>query len=114
MPRWQRAYVIAMCALIGAPFAYAIHDWALWPSLIYLPVRGELVTVAPPDAVAIRYFGAVLWGIGGLASGALVGAAVCAIVRRPVSDRVLHLLGAWAITAIALAGGYWTWTTWPR
>ncbi len=113
MPRWQRAYVIATCALIGAALAYAACDWGHWPTLTYLPLRGELGMQAPAGAVAMTYWGYVLWGLGGLASGALVGAGLCAIARKPWPVLALQLFGAWAITAILLAGCYFTWNLWP-
>ncbi len=113
LPRWQRAFAIATCAIIRAAFAYATSDWARWPTLAYLPVRGEWTMHAPPGAIAITYLGIVAWGIGGAAIGALVGAGMCALARKPLSDRVILLLGAWAITAILLAGGYFTWSLWP-
>ena len=113
MPRWQRAYVVATCALIGGAFAYAACDWGRWPRLTYLPLSGELTLSPPPGALAITYLGVVAWGFGGLVCGALVGAGLCAIVKRTWPDRVLLLFGAWAITAILLAGGYYTWNLWP-
>ncbi|MDB4958039.1 MAG: hypothetical protein JWO36_5608 [Myxococcales bacterium] len=113
MPRWQRAYVIAMCALIAGAFAYAACDWGLWPRLTYLPLSEELVMKAPAGALSVTYYGIVAWGAGGFAVGALVGAALCAIVRKPWPDRVLQLFGAWAITAVLLAGSYFTWSVWP-
>lgn len=112
MPRDQRAYVIATCAIIGAAFAYAACEWGRWPKLIYLPLRGEL-TVQPPQAITIGYLGIVLWGLGGLALGAVTGALLCRLVPRPWPDRALHLFGAWAITAVLLAGSYYTWGLWP-
>jgi hypothetical protein len=112
MSRGQRAYVIAMCAIIGGAFAYAAVDWGHWPHLIYLPLSGELVT-APTTAVSIHYVGFVLWGIGGACSGALVGVALCRLTRRPWPAHVYQLFGAWAITAILLAGSYYTWGLWP-
>jgi len=113
MPRWQKAYVIATCALIAAVFAYAASDWGQWPRLTYLPLTGELTLHPPPGAIAITYLGTVAWGLGGAAVGALIGVALCAATRKPWPDRALHLLGAWAITAILLAGGYFTWSLWP-
>src|SRR5438270_12195701 len=47
MPRWQRAYTIAMCALIGAAFAYAACEWARWPRLTYFPVTGSWAIARP-------------------------------------------------------------------
>jgi hypothetical protein len=113
MPRWQRAYVIAACAVIGGAFAYAACDWGQWPRLAYLPLSGELTFHAPAGAIAITYPGVVAWGLGGAACGALVGAALCAIVRKAWPERALLLVGAWAITAILLAGAYYTWSLWP-
>ena len=112
MPRWQRAYVIAACALIGGALAYALCSWSSWPRLSYLPLEGRW-TLHPGNALAINYPGMLAWGLGGAASGALVGAAACAIWRRPLPARALQLAGAWAITAILLAGLYFTWTLWP-
>lgn len=113
MPAWQRAYIIATCAIIGGAFAYAANDWGHWPKLIYRPLTGDLAMSAPPGAITIGYFGIIAWGLGGAAVGSLVGAMLCAIVKKPWPDRVLHLFGAWSITAIVLAGSYYTWNLWP-
>jgi hypothetical protein len=113
MPRWQRAYLVATCAVITAAFAYAACDWGHWPRLTYLPVTGDFVWHAPTGAIAMTYLGTVLWGLGGAALGAMIGSLVCAVVRRPLSDRWILLFGAWAITAIVLAGCYFTWSLWP-
>ena len=55
------------------------------------------------------YPGIVLWGVGGAACGALVGVGRVPAGRKPWPDRALQLFGGWAITAIALAGAYYTW-----
>lgn len=113
MPRAHRAYVIAMCAIIGAAFAYAACEWGQWPRLVYAPL-GDGVTVAERGGpTAMAYLGIVAWGLGGLVLGALLGALLVRIFPRPWPDRALHLFGAWAITAILLAGGYFTWSLWP-
>jgi hypothetical protein len=113
MPRWQRAYVLATCALIAGAFAYAACDWGQWPRLAYLPLHGVLTLHPPPGALAITYIGSVAWGLSGAACGLIVGAALCAFVKRPWTERWLRLFGAWAITAILLAGSYETWNLWP-
>ncbi len=113
MPRAQRAFVIAMCAVIGGAFAYAACDWGHWPRITYLPVTAEFTLRAPADAIAIGYLGTVAWGLGGAICGALAGTLACAAIRRPLPGTALQLAGAWAITAIVLAGGYYTWTLWP-
>jgi hypothetical protein len=112
MPRDQRAFVVAMCAIIGGAFAYAACEWGSWPRLKYLPLRGELAWDGGPS-IAIVYIGIIAWGVGGLVSGALVGALLCRLWPRPWPDRALHLFGAWAIAAVLLAGGYFTWSLWP-
>ena len=112
MARGARAYVIAMCALIGGAFAYAACDWGRWPRLQYLPLTGE-ITLARTAAITITYLGVIAWGIGGALCGAVVGAVVCRVAPRPWPDRAYQLFGAWAITAILLAGGYYTWSLWP-
>lgn len=112
MSRGHRAYVIAMCAVIGGAFAYAACDWGRWPHLTYLPMSGTL-TMAATDEVAIHYVGFVAWGIGGACTGALLGALACRLVPRRWPVRGYQLLGAWAVTAIVLAGSYFTWSLWP-
>jgi hypothetical protein len=112
MSRAHRAYVIAMCAIIGGAFAYAACDWGRWPHLTYLPLTGEVV-MAPTTALAIHYFGLVAWGVGGACAGVIVGGALCRAAPRPWPGYVYQLFGAWAITAIVLAGSYFTWSLWP-
>lgn len=112
MPRDQRAYLIAMCAIIGAAFAYAACEWGHWPRITYLPLRGEFTLESSP-AISIVYLGIVAWGLGGLVGGALVGAVLSKIFPRRWPDLVLRLFGAWAITAILLSGSYFTWSLWP-
>lgn len=111
MSRAHRAYVIAMCAIIGGAFAYAACDWGRWPHLTYLPLSGTVV-LGSTTAVAIHYPGFVAWGTGGACVGAVVGAVACRAVPRAWPAPVYRLLGAWAITAIVLAGGYFTWSLW--
>jgi len=112
MSRAHRAYVIAMSAIIGGAFAYAACDWGRWPHLIYLPLEGRVV-LATTSTVAIHYLGLVAWGLGGACTGAVLGAILCRVRPAPWPASVYRLLGAWAITAIVLAGGYFTWSLWP-
>lgn len=112
MSRGHRAYVIAMCAIIGGAFAYAACDWGHWPHLTYLPLSGRLQT-GPTRAIAIHYLGYVAWGAGGACAGAMVGAVLCRAAPRAWSPQLYRLFGAWAFSAILLAGGYFTWSLWP-
>lgn len=113
MPRWQRAYVIAMCAIIAGAFAYTACDWGRWPRLLYHPLTGDLAMSPSVGAITINYLGTFAWGVGGAAVGAVVGAGFCAVANRSWADRTLHLFGAWAITAVVLAGSYYTWNLYP-
>jgi len=113
MPRWQRAYVVAMCAIIAAAFAYTACDWGRWPRIVYQPLTSEVTMSAKPGAIAIGYFGAVAWGLGGAAVGMVIGWALCMVGKREWPARTLHLFGAWAITAVLLAGSYYTWNLYP-
>jgi hypothetical protein len=113
MPRWQRAYIIATCAIIGFAFAYAACDWGQWPKLVYLPVPAAFTFAPPSQAITISYWGILAWGAGGAASGAITGVILVRIASRPWPDRVLRLFGAWAITAILVTGFYYTWNAWP-
>ncbi|CAN5326208.1 hypothetical protein BH11MYX1_BH11MYX1_33590 [soil metagenome] len=111
MPRYQRAFVIAVCTLIGAGFAYAACDWGSWPRAAYLPITGELTFHPREGSITMMYVGIIAWGVGGAACGALFGAGVCAVWRKPIPERLLQVAGAWAITAIVLAGSYYTWSS---
>jgi hypothetical protein len=112
MIRWQRAYLIATCAIIGAAFAYAACDWGHWPELRYFPLQ-ERASFGNGPGISMPYAGIVLWGFGGLVVGALVGVALGRLVPRAWSARTLHLFGAWSITALVLAGTYYMWNLWP-
>ncbi|MCX5748301.1 MAG: hypothetical protein NT062_38100 [Proteobacteria bacterium] len=110
-PRWLRAYLVATCAVIGAGFAYAACDWGHWPKLLYFPLHARW-SFAPAPGITMLYHGMILWGLGGFACGALVGALLGRFVKT-WSARNLQLFGAWAITSIVLGGTYYTWNLWP-
>lgn len=113
MPTWQRAYVIAACALIGGAFAYTACDWGGWPRITYHPLTSTIAMHKAGSSITINYIGVIAWGVGGAAVGAVVGAALCALIKKPLLDRTLQLFGAWAITGVLLAGCYYTWNLYP-
>lgn len=113
MPRWQRAYIVAMCAIIGGAFAYTACDWAKWPRVTYHPLTGSIAMRPAGGAITINYLGVVAWGLGGAAVGSVVGAALCAVFKKAWPERTLQLFGAWAITGVVLAGSYYTWNLYP-
>jgi hypothetical protein len=110
MPTWQRVYISACAAVIGYALGYSLCVYGAWPKLTYFPYhhRWELLD-NPPNPVPMNYLGLVTWGG---ASAALVAALVWFAahwVRRPIPTTILRLAGAWALTAFALAGLFFTW-----
>jgi hypothetical protein len=113
-PPWQRTYVIAMAAIIGGLIGYGLCDWGGWTRLQHDPYTGAWWWQSgPSQRIPINYYGNLLWGVGGGAVGALFGSVAMRLHRRRVPPAVINLLGAWALTAFALAGLYYVWTLWP-
>ncbi len=113
-PPWQRVYVVATAAVIGATCAYALCDWAGWTRLQYDVYRDAWWWQdGPTQKVPINYYGDILWGAGGAAAGAAIGLVATGLHRRPLSPAIIALLGAWALTGAALSGLYYTWNLWP-
>ncbi len=110
---WHRTYVVALAAVIGGALAYALADWGGWPRATYDPYRDAWqLRRGPTPTIGINYYGGLLWG----AAGALVGAALGAVVQRWPRARTAPartLLAAWAFTSVALAGAYYWWNLWP-
>jgi hypothetical protein len=115
MPRWQRAYVCATCAVIGFILAYVLCDFGTWPRLIHYPYDGSFDVAPGPQGgrVGMAYVGMFLWGIGGGLVGGGIGAAVTLVWRRPLPQQAFGLLAAWTLTAFFLGGTYYTWNLWP-
>ena len=114
MPDWQRTYVVACAAVIGFALAYALCDFAGWPRAVYAPLEGAVHLEPPPvGRNEVGYLGMVAWGAGGAALAALLAFGFARLVGRPLSSRALRILGAWALTAVLLAGAFHTWSLWP-
>jgi hypothetical protein len=114
VPAWQRTYLVACAAVIGFAVAYALCDWAAWPRAVYAPLERSLRLERPPvGRDEISYLGMVAWGAGGALVAVLAALAALHFVRRPLASRWLRLAGAWALTAVLLAGAFHTWSLWP-
>ena len=114
MPTWQRTYV-AVCAFVTAfALAYVGTDYLHIPRLYYYPHERLWRLLARPDGpFAMGFVGLWLWAL-------LAGAVVAAIAwfaararQRAISDKWLRLYLAWTVTAVLLAGGYFTWNNLP-
>ena len=113
-PPWQRVFVIAALAIIGGTIAYGLCDWGGWTRLQHDPYTGAWWwDDGPTHRVAINYYGTILWGLGGAAVGAALGAVATHVYRRALPSSVITILGAWALTGTALGGLYYVWTLWP-
>lgn len=112
--RWQVVYAAAMCGVIGWCVAYLLCDALAWPRLTYFPYEGAwAMTAGRAQPATMTYVGNVLWGVGGGALGAAIGALGARAIRRPLPARAITLLGAWALTAFLLTGLYYLWNLWP-
>lgn len=106
--------MIATFAVIGGTLAYALCTWGGWTRLQLDPYDGRWWWEAgPTQTIAINYYGDLLWGLGGAAVGAALGAAVTSSYRRPLPPSLITLLGAWALTSFVLTGLFYTWSLWP-
>ena len=107
-------YLIACAAIVGYTVAYGLCDFSGWPRLTYFPLHREWdVVVRPRSPYPMNYVGTTLWGVGGAVIAAAIAAVATRLARGPLPARWLHLSGAWALTAFALVGFYYTWNLWP-
>jgi hypothetical protein len=114
MPRWQRVYLAACCAVLGFAIGYAMCEYAGWPRVLYDAVRREVYLGRPPTArQAVSYWGLLLYGAAGALVAGGAGWGFGAVARRPMSDRWVRLIGAWTLTAVVLVGAFFTWSLWP-
>lgn len=109
--RGGRVYFAVCAALIGFAVFYALPIYARLTRPFYDPVarRWFLADHAPP--IPMGYVGQILWALVG---ALLLGGVTWALVgRRAPSERAFALASAWALTAIAIVAGYFTWNNWP-
>ena len=114
MPLWQRIYLAACCAVIGFAFAYSLAEYAGWARVAYDPIERTIYLARPPlGRLPLGYLGLVAWGAGGALVGAAAASITAALLRRPLGERWMRLMGGWALTAAALGGMFQTWNLWP-
>jgi hypothetical protein len=105
-------YFGACAACIGFAVFYALPIYARLVRPYYDPIahRWFLADHAPP--IPMGYVGQLLWALAGALVGGGVAYALAARGRVP-SARAHALAAAWALTAIAIVGAYFTWNNWP-
>jgi hypothetical protein len=107
-----RAYVAGCAALIGFSLGYALPIYARLPHLFYDPIERRWALAGTLGPIPMGYVGQLAWGAGG-ALIAFVVARLLARQRTDYSERAYVLWGAWALTAVAIVIGYFTWNNWP-
>lgn len=109
----SRVYLVGCAALIGYAIGYALPAYARLPSLYYDPLARRFLFGARPGPLPMGYLGQVIDGV----LGGLVAASVVALAtmrgRAEPGESSLGLAAAWALTALALVGAYFTWNNWP-
>ena len=112
MERSERIYFVACAAVIGFALGYALPIYAHLPHHYYDAVHHRWLWTATTGPVPMGYYGQQLWAI----AGALLSAGIASLVTRFVSapsERAYLLWGAWALTALGVVLGYFTWNNWP-
>ena len=108
-----RIYLAACAGLIGFALFYALPIYAHLPHNYYDPVARRWFFAANATPIPMGYVGQIVWGIAGALIAA--GATMMATSRKklPPGDRAYALGAAWALTAIVIVIGYFTWNNWP-
>ena len=114
MPLWQRVYLTVAVGVITWTLGYVVADYARIPRVYHFQHehRFELRTHVS-DPVPSGYVGLWLWAAIGAVFTCVVVYLLLRLRKRPISERWLNLWLAWAITAFALAAGYYSWNNWP-
>jgi hypothetical protein len=107
-----RVYFVSCAALIGFAICYALPIYAHLPLHYYDGVAHRWLWTAAAGPLPMGYYGEQAWGI----AGALLCAGIASVITRlmkPPSERAYVLWGAWALTALVVVLGYFTWNNWP-
>jgi hypothetical protein len=110
--RGERIYFLVCAALIGFALSYALPIYAHLRHHYYDPLAHRWLWTNNAGPVPLGFYGQQLFGL----AGALLAGGVASLVtrfRKPASERVQLLWGAWALTALGIVIGYFTWNNWP-
>jgi hypothetical protein len=108
-----RVYLAACAAVIGFAFGYALPIYARLPRTFYDPVARRWYWAANLGPIPMGYLGQIVWGVACALIAAGTTMLLTARKKSAPGDRAFVLAGAWALTAIAIVIGYFTWNNWP-
>ncbi len=108
--RRPHAAIAACTGLIAFCLAYALPSFTQLPNLYYDPLARRLFVGLHPGPLPMGYLGQVLYGV---VAALVAGCVTWAVARRASSSAALRLATAWALTAVALVGAFFTWNNWP-
>jgi hypothetical protein len=111
--RASRVYFAACAGLIGFALLYALPIYARLPRTFYDPVARRWHWASNLGPIPMGYVGQILWGIGGGAACALVASLIASTRKAEPEERTFGLWAAWALTAVLVVLGYFTWNNWP-
>ena len=113
MNRAERIYFMACAALIGFALAYALPIYARLPHHFYDPIARRWLLATNAGPIPMGYVGQILWAIGGALLAGGVTWMIAGRKKSAPSDRAFALGSAWALTAVVIVLGYFTWNNWP-
>jgi hypothetical protein len=108
-----RFYFGGCAALIGFALAYTLPIYARLPRSFYDPQARRWLWAANPGPIPMGYLGQIEWALAGALLAGGVAMTIVSRMRREPSDRAHALWAAWALTAVAVVIGYFTWNNWP-
>lgn len=109
----ERAYFAGCAALIGFALLYALPVYARLPRTFYDPVARSWHWTRGMGPIPMGYMGQVVWGIGGALLFAGAAGLITRRMKQTPSERAFGLWAAWALTALSIVIGYFTWNNWP-
>lgn len=107
-----RLYFAGCAALIAYSLCYALPIYARLPRTFYDPVARRWQWASNLGPIPMGYVGQILWGIGGALVCGAIAFAIAGRLREP-KDGAFALWGGWAMTALVIVLGYFTWNNWP-
>jgi hypothetical protein len=108
-----RVYFVSCAALIGYALCYALPIYAHLPRHHYDAVAHRWLWTPNAGPVPMGYYGQEVWALAGALLCAGIASAITRFSKDPPSERAWFLWGAWAMSALVIVLGYFTWNNWP-